>query len=405
VIAPQSDSVDRLKRQVSNPDHPLNCIQELHVVQSSGRGEGNFNSATLPVVSALSRRYEIKAAFAIGETLVEPAGIAADLLNLPSAGLRATKVARSKYLQRIYLRDFAPEHLIVHPKERAHAALAAPAGELVVKPSSRFSSSGVVAVAGRSKLEKIFSQYSDDEVLLVESRVRGPEFSVESIISHGEVLFSSVTQKRTSEKEGSFFVETAHTVVPARSQPDIHRQLITASARVANRLNVQTSFMHAEFRLTDAGPVLMEVAVRPPGDGIMMLYTLATGKRFDELLLPLYLGEQVTVPPVARYARQVYVHGQKGTLQDVSFTWPGLAASWIADTDLWPSIHTAAPDAPARLCAFAVLKSRGSLVQPMTDSHDRIATLLLDGPSIGSLDQLEASVLREIDVQVRPIGV
>jgi hypothetical protein len=402
VVAPQSDSVDRLQQRVSDPQHPLHEVWECHVIQPLGHGEGNFNSAALPVVTEIASRYDIRATFSLGETLVEPAGIAADLLGLPSAGLRATRVSRSKYLQRSYIPEFAPEHVVVHPKERAHISRIAPAGELVVKPSGRFSSSGVVAVSDRADLPHIVAGYPDDEVLLVESRVHGPEFSVESLIHCGEILFSSVTEKKTSESDGSCFVETAHTILARPSHPDWHRRLLSANARVAARLDIQNSFMHAEFRMTDAGPVLMEVAVRPPGDGIMMLYTLATGQPFDELLLPLYSAEPIDIPVVSRCARQVYVHGENGVLENIKIARSDTEVWWLPQVDLWPTLHPAAPDALARLCVVAALQPRGATVQAMRDSHDRIATFLLDGPTAESLDELEKAVRGQISVSLKP---
>ena len=47
--------------------------------------------------------FDIAGVYAVGEVLVEQAGLIADALGLPFPGLRASRTARSKVLQRWYL--------------------------------------------------------------------------------------------------------------------------------------------------------------------------------------------------------------------------------------------------------------------------------------------------------------
>ena len=70
------------------------------------------------------------------------------------------------------------------------------------------------------------------------------------------------------------------------------------------RLAFDTGIAHGEYRLTaDGRAVLMEVAVRPPGDSIMALHWLASGVPLEDAVVGLAVGEDVGVPgghPVTR---------------------------------------------------------------------------------------------------------
>jgi biotin carboxylase len=137
------------------------------------------------VVQDLLTRHHIVGILAAGELLVEPAGLVADALGFPSPGLRATRVARSKYLQRFYLSDWSPVTVTLPPAARDAARLEGLGWPAVLKPSGRRSSSGVHQVADIAELSARYGDYSDQEVLLVEHLVRGSEYSVETLVQEG----------------------------------------------------------------------------------------------------------------------------------------------------------------------------------------------------------------------------
>lgn len=82
---------------------------------------------------------------------------------------------------------------------------------VVVKPIGRFSSLGVRQVHDPGRLAGILSGYPPDEVLLVEERVAGPEFSVESLVQEAAIIWTGITAKQTNEFGGAFFTEMSHT--------------------------------------------------------------------------------------------------------------------------------------------------------------------------------------------------
>jgi hypothetical protein len=222
-------------------------------------------------------------------------------------------------------------------------------------------------------------------------------------VQDGKILFESVTHKRTNEESGAYFVELAHTV-PAPPSADNDR-LLAANRDIVERLAVENAIVHTELRLAAGGgrPVLMELAVRTPGDGLLPLYHLATGRPMEPDILRIALGEPVTPPEPVRHARQVYLQTEHGVLHDVTVRDPRApAVVWTANGEPWPEIGPGAADEPAALRAVLVLKPRGARIGPLTESGDRAVTFLIDAPSPAELDRLEAEVTAAIEVSVTP---
>lgn len=82
----------------------------------------------------------------------------------------------------------------------------------MAKPAGRHASSGVLSCRDQEELAAALSSYPAHETVLVEQRVHGPEYSVETLVQDGRPVLSSVTAKRTTEDSSRGFVELSHTV-------------------------------------------------------------------------------------------------------------------------------------------------------------------------------------------------
>jgi hypothetical protein len=379
---------------------PGRLISDSAFVAGDIRIEGHFTAGVTEHVRAWQRRFDIVGVFAAGEVLVEQTGLVADALGLRSPGLRATRVCRSKYLQRLYLAEWSPRAVVIPSDQRGAPRLDSVGFPAVLKPSSRRSSSGVREIADSAGLLAALERYPPGETLLVEEYVTGPEFSVESLIRDGRVCFASVTAKVTNEARSDSFVELGHTVPAPTGQ--MTSSILELNRAVAARLEFADGVMHSEFKVAPGGEVkLMEVAARTPGDGLLPLYHLATGTPMEPEIIKIALGEAGTYPPPHRFARQVYVEAGTGVLEDVKLRWPGIDMAWAPDGSLWPAVAPVAADAPPGLRAAIVLKQRGSRLGPLRESDDRAFTFLVDAPSLGELDRVEARVRASLDISLR----
>ncbi len=384
-----------------DPAHPISRIVEIAFVDGSAGSEGSFLPGVMRHAERWRTQYDVVGIYAVGETLVEPTGLVADYFGLPFPGLRASRVCRNKYLQRWYLPDLSPTSVLIPPGARDSVDSASVPFPAVVKPATRHSSEGVLMVHDHAELARQLVEYPDQETILVEQMITGQEYSVESLTQDGKTLFSSVTRKETTDVDSQYFVEMAHTVPAAHD--DAWDAVQRANIEMLDRLAVEDGITHAEWRLDARGEArLMEVAARTPGDGIMVLYRLATGRPMEPEILRIALGEPADYPAARRYARQVYVAHRPGILADVAVDWPGVEARWVDDGNPWPDIPALPADAPAALRAVLVYEARGAKLGPIRSSDDRAVTFFIDAPTIAELDEIEERARRAVTIRTAP---
>ncbi|HXP18717.1 MAG TPA: ATP-grasp domain-containing protein [Streptosporangiaceae bacterium] len=403
---------ERARAQMAVRGGPMSAIADIAFVDGDVTVEGAFVAGAIATVTAWRQKYHIAGAYAVGDVLAEPTGLLCDGLGVPSPGLRASRACRSKYLQRWYLPELSPRSVVIPAGQRARAGQDAHlAAELdaafhaigfpaVVKPASRHSSWGVLTVRDLAELKRELATYPEHEILLVEELIEGQEYSVESLVQHGSIVFASATRKETTQARGRTFVELSHSVPEQRA--DVSRQLIHANALLLGRLGFGDGIAHSEWRITPDGRcVLMEVAARTPGDGLMALYQLATGIPMEPEILNIALGAPASYPEPHRFARQVYLEHEPGVLDGVTVAWPDVEPRWIGEGGVWPEIKPGAADDGPALRAVLVLKDRGSRLGPLESSDDRAVTFFVDAGSPEELDALEQRVRSAISIKTR----
>ncbi len=403
---------ERATAQMAVKGSRMASICDIAFVAGDVTVEGAFIAGAIATVTSWLADYSIVGAYAVGDVLAEPTGLLCDGLGLPGPGVLASRACRSKYLQRWYLPELSPRSAVIPAARRTRAledpdfdagllaAIAKIGFPAVVKPASRHSSWGVLTVRDLAELRRALADYRPHEIVLVEQRVEGQEYSVESLSQNGEIVFASATRKETTQYQGRTFVELSHTVPePRQAVCDL---LLEANALLLRRLRFADGIAHSEWRVTPEGKaVLMEIAGRTPGDGLMTLYHLATGTPLEVEILNVALGQEASYPAPSRYARQVYLEHEPGMLDDVTVNWPDVQPQWIGEGGVWPEVKPGAADDDPALRAVFVLKDRGSELTELTNSDDRAVTFFIDAPSADQLDDLEARVRSAITIKTR----
>jgi hypothetical protein len=391
---------EEAQRAMGAGDGPASRIQEIAYVDGDVRVEGSYTSGTMTALHRWLDRYRINGVVAVGEMLVEQTGLIADALNLPGPGLRASRVCRSKYLQRLYLAEWSPRYELIAAGRHNEPLPTGLSWPRVLKPAGRRSSSGVVLVQDERAYRSQLPNYRPEETLLLEEQVSGAEYSVESLVQAGEAVFESVTSKKTTEHDQGYFVEIEHTVA-ANAATEPVAKLLAANRAILDRLDFQDGIVHTELRFIDDGSIrLMEIAARTPGDGILPLYQLATGQAMEPAILRLALGEPACYPVPRRVARQVYVEHPIGVLQSVSIDRDDVELCWAPEGSYWPDLKTGQPGDPPAVRAVVVLKRVGERLQPLRESGDRSLTFLIDADHYWQLDELAAQVRAGLHVAV-----
>ncbi|WP_136520698.1 ATP-grasp domain-containing protein [Cellulomonas telluris] len=320
------------------------------------------------------------------EPQVLAAALLQDAFGLPGPGLHAAVVSRNKALQRAVFGAAGvaqPEHVLV-PEAGEAAAWAADRFPVVLKPVGEYGSVGVELVRDAAGLRGAAARRRDAGRVLVERAVTGPEFSVEVLVRDGTVLFTNVTAKDTTGPPT--FVEVCHR--PGHRFPAPERHAVDDFvATVLRALRMRTGIAHVELRMTSVEgtdvrrPVLMEVAVRTPGDFIMDAVGATWGFDPFEAVAALALGLEPRVPlpgtaPVAAAASR-FLLTPAGVLRRVE----GLEAV-RADPYVRRVVVTRAP---------------GDRVTASRSSLDRAGHVLVVAPDA---DMREASLARVDEVRL-----
>jgi len=217
---------------------------------------------------------------ALGDKPTTTAAYTARALGKPYNSPEATENCRSKLRQREVLRDaglLVPGFFSFKFDKRVEKILPRVQFPCVVKPLRLAASQGVIransaeefqaAVARIQKLlespEVKVEREPEPDRLLVERYIPGTEVAVEGLITRGKLRILAIFDK-PDPLEGPYFEETIY-VAPSRLPDETYDRVIECAERTVAALGLTHGPLHAEFRLNDEGPWVLEAAPRPIG--------------------------------------------------------------------------------------------------------------------------------------------
>ncbi len=118
----------------------------------------------------------------------------------------------------------------------------------------------------RTLLETPEIRLKQDEVhdaILVESFIPGLEVALEGLLTAGHLQVLALFDK-PDPLDGPFFEETLY-ITPSRLQPETQDAIIRCTEQAARALGLVHGPLHAELRLNQEGPWILEVAARAIG--------------------------------------------------------------------------------------------------------------------------------------------
>jgi biotin carboxylase len=126
------------------------------------------------------------------------------------------------------------------------------------------------------------------EEVLVEDFIPGREVALEGLLVGGELHVLALFDK-PDPLDGPYFEETIY-LTPSRLAPDV-QQAITAETRWAARaLGLTEGPVHAELRVNEQGPWVVEVAARTIGGLCSRTLRFGAGLSLEELVIRHALG-------------------------------------------------------------------------------------------------------------------
>jgi len=209
------------------------------------------------------------------------AALASQVLGLPHNSPKAAEAARDKYIMRqlleaggvqcpkATLQSFASPFDIAAVESLA-STLGYPS---VIKPINLNGSRGVIrvnnpqefSVAATKLYRLLHSYYSADDPMpfIVEDYIPGNEVALEGILDGGQLHLLAMFDK-PDPLDGPYFEETIY-VTPSRLPPGIQDTILACAASAAMALGLSEGPVHAELRVNDEGPWVIEIAGRSIG--------------------------------------------------------------------------------------------------------------------------------------------
>jgi biotin carboxylase len=251
--------------------------------------------ATAAVLAYAARR-PLDAVLAVDDTGALLAAAASTALGLPHNRPEAAEAARDKALMRTLMQRAAVPvpHFRVCSTADDFATLAHEIEyPCVVKPTRLNGSRGVIRaddppafVAAATRLARLLHQiYPGDEPqpFLVEAFVPGFEVALEGILHAGRLQVLALFDK-PDPLDGPFFEETIY-VTPSRLPEAVQAAIGRCAEHAARAIGLETGPVHAELRVNERGPWLIEVAGRSIGGLCSRTLQFGTDATLEELIV------------------------------------------------------------------------------------------------------------------------
>jgi biotin carboxylase len=257
----------------------------------------------------------VDAVVAVDTPMLVLAATVAAKLGLPNHPVDAVRAALDKAAQRQRWAAAGvpqPSFLLVPAGDSVRQAAEAVGFPCVVKATSLSASQGVLraddpaaAVEAARRVRQVLDEAERPaaEPLLVEEYLAGPELSIDGVMTAGDLTVTAVFDK-PGMPDGPTFEETL-LVTPSRLAAGTLAAAVRVAADAARALGLCTGPVHAELRICDRGPAMLELAPRSIGGLCSRALHFPGGASLEEIVLANALGRPV--PAAAGPARSAGV--------------------------------------------------------------------------------------------------
>jgi predicted ATP-grasp superfamily ATP-dependent carboligase len=300
---------------------------------------------------------KIGAILALGDRQTATAAYVASLLHLSYNSPESVENCRSKLRQREVLQKAGlpvPDFFSFVLTEPIDSVLARVIFPCVLKPLRLAASQGVIRadnpaefVAAAERIARLLAspelqvtREADLGRLLVERYIPGTEVALEGVLDGGQLRVLALFDK-PDPLEGPYFEESIY-VTPSRLSENIQEQISACAAKSVRALGLTEGPVHAEFRVNDQRPWVLEVAPRPIGGLCSRVLRFGPERIFlEELLIRKALrlpGADLQREPDAAGVMMIPVP-RSGILEEVDGREEALALPGICEIHITARLH------------------------------------------------------------------
>ena len=262
---------------------------------------------SVSTVVELARRKRIDAVVPVDDLTTVVGAAIASALSLPANTVAAVSTTRNKHRMREALSQAgvrAPSYTLLTLADDPAATARNIAYPCVLKPTILAASRGVVRADTEAEFVAAFRRIAailtTPEVaalgegtneILVEGFIPGQEVALEGLLVKGALHVLALFDK-PDPLDGPFFEETIY-ITPSRLAPPVQAAIAESGARAARTLGLREGPVHAELRVNDQGPWLIELAARSIGGLCSRTLRFGTGLSLEEIILRHALGIEI----------------------------------------------------------------------------------------------------------------
>ncbi len=248
----------------------------------------------------------IEAILAIDDSASVIAAKASQQLGLLHNSAESAVAARNKYqMRRLFAQaGVSSPNFVLYDLVDDPAALAqAVTYPCVVKPLLLNGSRGVIRANNKTEFIEAFNwvgrmiagmeRSPGSTQILVEDFIPGIEVALEGMMDQGRLKVLALFDK-PDPLDGPFFEETIY-VTPSRLSADVQQAITTCAEQAAHALGLRFGPVHAELRVNETGPWMVEIAGRSIGGLCSQTLNFGLeGVSLEELILRQVVGLDVS---------------------------------------------------------------------------------------------------------------
>jgi biotin carboxylase len=256
-------------------------------------------AAAAETAARFAERRPLDAVVGVDDLTAVAAAAIAERLGLRANVVAAVAAARDKFQMRQCLAAAGvrvPRFRRIAIKDDPFLAARGVAFPCVVKPLTLSASRGVIRADNIDQFMAAFRRIAallarDDvevsgdaaQYLLAEQYIAGIEVALEGLLVEGELKTLALFDK-PDPLVGPFFEETIY-VTPSRLPADVQAAIARTTADACAALGLREGPVHAELRVNEDGPWIIEVAARSIGGLCSRTLRFGTGMTLEEIIL------------------------------------------------------------------------------------------------------------------------
>ncbi len=262
--------------------------------------------AAVQKIVAYAQGQPLDAILSVDDNASLIAAQASQALGLPHNSPQAAEAARDKFVMRTLLKQGGvrvPHFRLFSTADDFTAIAQQIHYPCVVKPLTLNGSRGVMraddsaqfaaAAARLARLLDTIYPAPDPKPFLVEDFISGFEVALEGLLNHGELKVLALFDK-PDPLDGPFFEETIY-VTPSRLPAETQAAIARCTADSARALGLSAGSVHAELRVNEQGPWLVEMAGRSIGGlcAQTLRFAHSADVSLEELILRQAIGLEI----------------------------------------------------------------------------------------------------------------